>query len=196
MDLLGRKGGVGGADPGADEQDADCDDPDPEAKYGSQASLVQANQASTRPAPAIAHQPSPRQHPRRDKHQPVAIAKLPMATQILAKPRLPTSKAYAARPGSMSAARLLAAFQLASSTPYAGSSTPETPATTDRQGGLPSARPRSRHWAYDRPDQDEGGQGHCVSETHQPASPALTKKACACSAVASRTAARPASRRR
>ena len=65
-------------------------------KYGAyQARLVQTNRASTSPTPATtAHQPSQRPSTRvLSTTQPQATAKLPIATQALAKPRLPTSKA-------------------------------------------------------------------------------------------------------
>ncbi len=57
--------------------------------------MVQTNRASTSPAPAtIAHQPSQRPNTRvLSTTQPQATAKLPIATQALAKPRFPTSKA-------------------------------------------------------------------------------------------------------
>ena len=107
--------------------------------------LVQAKEASTRPAlSATAHQPRAECSTRVETMtQPTAIAKLPIAIQALANPRLPTSKAYTARPGSMSAARFIAATQLTSSTRYAVRISPEAVAAIDRQGGLPSARTSS-----------------------------------------------------
>ena len=66
------------------------------AKYGRyQSADVQKNREITSPSPlAIAHHPSQRPTTRVDTtNQPQHTAKLPMASQTLANPRLPKSKA-------------------------------------------------------------------------------------------------------
>jgi len=73
------------------------------SEYGAnQISPDQANRTRISPPPAtMAHQPNHRPRTRVDNTtQPQQTAKLPIASQILAKPRLPRSKAKLATAGS------------------------------------------------------------------------------------------------
>src|SRR6185436_174872 len=104
------------------------------AAYGKyQIADVQKNRLTPRPSPlAIAHQPSQRPTTRVDSTtHPQHTAKLAMASQMLANPRLPLSNAKLATAGSMSAAPKEAALQLTSTSRYAGSTASYTSASAD-----------------------------------------------------------------